>query len=105
MKRRQRGLWRNRAAAYLLPGEGVDLNKALADDMAAEKADPTYFLSPRFQRTSHIQSRKQTMRQQKHCAAKTSRTMLAWWLTEGKGFSDDEGILGCGSDKLTLTLK
>lgn len=32
----------NRAAAYLLPGDGVDLDKALADGVAAEKADPTY---------------------------------------------------------------
>lgn len=32
----------NRAAAYLLPGDGVDLDKALADGMAAEEVDPTY---------------------------------------------------------------
>ena len=41
-KRLMAVLQANRAAAYLLPGEGVDLNKALADGMAAEKADPTY---------------------------------------------------------------
>jgi hypothetical protein len=31
-----------RAAAYLLPGNGADLDKALADRMAAEKVNPGY---------------------------------------------------------------
>lgn len=32
----------NRAAAYLLPGDGMDLDRALVDGKAAEKMDPTY---------------------------------------------------------------
>ncbi|KAF4608780.1 hypothetical protein EYR40_001127 [Pleurotus pulmonarius] len=32
----------NRAATYLLPGDGIDLKKALADGESAEKADPDY---------------------------------------------------------------
>lgn len=32
----------NRSATYLLPGDGIDLKKALADGESAEKVDPDY---------------------------------------------------------------
>ena len=35
-------LYANRAAAHLLPGDGMDLDSALSDGLAVEKVDPTY---------------------------------------------------------------
>ncbi|KAF8162969.1 hypothetical protein B0H34DRAFT_301903 [Crassisporium funariophilum] len=41
-KKLQAVCYANRAAAYLIPGKGIDMNRALKDGQDSEKADPSY---------------------------------------------------------------
>jgi tetratricopeptide (TPR) repeat protein len=107
----------NRAAAYLLPGDGVDLDKALADGRRwtplIVKRMRAFFLKIQAKILKHISNRYIRQATSSQMLGKTDDALdaitralrrkdlendaslvdrLIGLLTEGKGFSDDEGV-------------
>ncbi|CAA7267660.1 unnamed protein product [Cyclocybe aegerita] len=98
-KKLQAVCYANRAAAYLIPGEGINLRKALQDGKDAEKADPGYAKAYVRQATANQLLGKKddaldAIARALRCKDLENDTGLVdrfiELMTDGKGLSDDE---------------
>jgi len=89
----------NRAATYMLPGEGLDAKQALADGRASERADPSYKKAYVRQTTAGLLLGNMDEAQDAIARALRRKDLendvglvdrLVELMTEGKGLSNDE---------------